>query len=59
MTLLASQDVDRIKCSSLTLLFLAWKSTAKTEALLGTVAAYPAVMVVFVGCNSNQTKGKR
>lgn len=31
---------------------LAWKSTAKTEALLGTAAAYAAVMVVFVGISS-------
>ncbi|CAL8577902.1 hypothetical protein XPA_003712 [Xanthoria parietina] len=32
---------------------LAWKSTAKIETLLATTAAYAAVMVVFVGVNSN------
>ncbi|KAL8832886.1 MAG: hypothetical protein Q9170_004688 [Blastenia crenularia] len=32
---------------------LAWKSSAQVEVLLGTTAAYAAVIVVFVGVNSN------
>ncbi|KAL9033811.1 MAG: hypothetical protein Q9180_005751 [Flavoplaca navasiana] len=32
---------------------LAWKSSARTETLFATTATYAAVMVVFVGVNSN------
>lgn len=33
---------------------LAWRSSAKIETLLATTAAYAAVMVVFVGVNSEE-----
>lgn len=56
MAIKPSQLKTLITSSVAVLLFslgLAWKSSARTETLLATTAAYAAVMVVFVGVNSN------
>ena len=56
MAIRPSQVKTLVTSSVAVLLFavgLAWKSTAKIETLLATTAAYAAVMVVFVGVNSN------
>lgn len=56
MAINPSQIKTLVTSSVAVLLFslgLAWKSSAKTETLLATTATYAAVMVVFVGVNSN------
>ncbi|CAO1602662.1 hypothetical protein XANCAGTX0491_006267 [Xanthoria calcicola] len=56
MAICPSQAKTLVTSSVAVLLFavgLAWKSMAKIETLLATTAAYAAVMVVFVGVNSN------
>ncbi|KAL8715700.1 MAG: hypothetical protein Q9220_000367 [cf. Caloplaca sp. 1 TL-2023] len=56
MAIHPSQVKTLVTASAAVILFavgLAWKSSAQVEALLGTTAAYAAVLVVFVGVNSN------
>lgn len=57
MAINPSQIKTLVTASVAVLLFsigLAWRSSARIDALLATTAAYAAVMVVFVGVNSEE-----